>query len=466
MPKSLATAVSVDRHGIVIEGRRTMVLCASLFYFRIPEDRWEHRMQLIRAAGYTCIDVYFPWNFHELARDEWDLATGMRDVDRFLSLAKANDLYVMARPGPYICSEWDGGGLPAYLFGDGIDIRQNDPAYLERVEEWYRRIMPVIASHQVTAGGSVVLVQIENELDFFACRDVPGYMGALADSARRHGITVPLIACAGQRDMNGAWGSVGGVVPTLNLYLDSAMDGLEEGVTRYARILAELDTPLMVTEMGRDSLLMRRLVASGAKLLGPYNQVAGFDFGFTNSVNNWGDPVAFQTSYYDFLSLVTPYGEVRPFVADDRVLAGLFASLGELLAGSFPAEPGSGMELRGPSGEVSEPPVLDLAAGAGRAIAVSNLTDDETAFTLAVGGGAHAVTLTGRSSAFVLSDADLTALGIPALVEIATAEPVYLDPGEHPVIVWQAPVEGVVRACSGDARVELVVAAEIGRAHV
>lgn len=461
MPNSLATAVSVDRHGIVIEGRRTMVLCASLFYFRIPESRWEHRMRLIREAGYNCIDVYFPWNFHESSRDVWDFTTGMRDVDRFLSLAAANDLYVMARPGPYICSEWDGGGLPAYLFGDGIDIRQNDREYLARVEEWYSRIMPVIAAHQVDAGGSVVLVQIENELDFFACRDVPGYMGALADSARRHGVTVPLIACAGQRDINGAWGSVDGVVPTLNLYFDSAMPGMEDGVTRYARILADLDAPLMVTEMGRDNLLMRRLVASGAKLLGPYNQVAGFDFGFTNSVNNWGDPVAFQTSYYDFLSLVTPYGELRPFVADDRVLAGLFASLGKLLAGSFPAEPGSGAELRGPSGEAGEPPVLDLAGGAGRAIAVSNLADEDATYTLSLGGEEYPVALPGRSSAFVFAETDLAPLGVPARVELATAEPVYADRGEHPVLVWQAPVAGVVRVSSGEARVELVV--EAGR---
>jgi beta-galactosidase len=442
---TLASSVTLDSRGISIDGRRTIVFCASLFYFRIPEGSWEDRMKKIRLAGYNCIDVYFPWNFHETAKDTWDLSSGMKDVDTFLTLAEKHGLYVMARPGPYICSEWDGGSLPAYLFAEGVAIRQNDPAYLERVEEWYDRILPIIVEHQIDKGGSVVLLQIENELDFFSCSDVPGYIGALARSARAHGITVPVFACAGQGDIYGAWGRVDDVVPTMNLYLDSKLPGLEQGISDYTRILAGFNTPLMITEMGRDNLIMRRFLASGAKLLGPYNQVAGFDFGFTQGVNNWGDPVSFQTSYYDFLSLITPYGEIRDFITDDRVLSGFMSSMGELLAGSVIAEGDeiTRYTLKTDSGTPESPPVLSLGGQKdATAVAVSNLSDAHQLFQLDGCGKSREIELSPLTSAFVLTNIDLSVWGIPARLDSSTAEPVYVRTDGDPVIVWQAPIRG------------------------
>jgi beta-galactosidase len=447
-------SVELDRNGITIAGRTEVLLCGSLFYFRIPEGSWEDRMEKIRFAGYNCIDVYFPWNFHEAERDTWDFSNGMRDIDRFLSLAQEHKLYVMARPGPYICSEWDGGGLPAYLFADGLDIRQNDAAYLARVDEWYRRVLPIIAAHQIDSGGSVILVQVENELDFFGCRDVPGYISALARSARSCGITVPLIACAGQNDLYGAWGEVADVVPSVNLYLPSDAPHVEEIVTTCNHVLGDYDAPLMVVEMGRDDLLMRRYLASGAELLGPYNQVSGFDFGFTTSVNNWGDPVSFQPSYYDFRSLVTPYGEIRPFVRDSRVLCGFIRSMGALLARATPrslTDGGGGYRVHDSEGASWTPPVLALSGqDHADAVAVSNLSETATRLRLTGPDVSASVPMPARTSAFALVNVDLAPLGIPVLVRLSTAEPVFVESNEAPVIVWQTPVSGVVELQAGD----------------
>ena len=80
-------------------------------------------MKLLKTAGYNTIDVYFPWNYHETAPGIWDFSEN-RDVYAFLELAKIHGLFVIARPGPYICSEWDGGGLPAWLAADGVSVRQ------------------------------------------------------------------------------------------------------------------------------------------------------------------------------------------------------------------------------------------------------------------------------------------------------------------------------------------------------
>ena len=111
------SSVALNGQGIVIDGRPQVVLCASLFYFRLPREQWRARLEQVRRSGYTCVDVYLPWNFHELAPGRWSF-DGRRDVAAFLDLAAETGLHVIARPGPYICSEWDGGALPAWL---GLD---------------------------------------------------------------------------------------------------------------------------------------------------------------------------------------------------------------------------------------------------------------------------------------------------------------------------------------------------------
>src|SRR5450759_681974 len=190
--------VALNRDGITIQGDKAILLCASLFYFRIPRAEWEDRIIKLKSAGYNCVDVYFPWNYHETTPEKWDFG-GEKDVSEFLSLLKLHGLYVIARPGPYICSEWDGGAIPAWILTDrSLNIRQYDRKYLDAVRRWYGKILPIIAAYQIDRGGTVVLMQLENELDFFDCKNPRAYMGALHDIAREMGITVPLFGCAGQ----------------------------------------------------------------------------------------------------------------------------------------------------------------------------------------------------------------------------------------------------------------------------
>jgi len=164
-----------------------ILLASSLFYFRIPRETWEARMKLLKTAGYNAIDVYFPWNYHETAPGEWNFS-GNRDVRAFLELAAAHDLQVIARPGPYICSEWDGGGMPAWLIADQVDVRQDNPEFLKRIGTWYEHILPILKSYQITNGGSIVCIQIENELDFFDCKSPVSYLEKLMKKARKLGI--------------------------------------------------------------------------------------------------------------------------------------------------------------------------------------------------------------------------------------------------------------------------------------
>ena len=230
VPTIVGSGVALDATGIRVDGEPRLLLSASLFYFRLPREEWRDRLAQVRASGYTCVDVYVPWNFHETAPGEWSFA-GRQDIAAFLDLAHAEGLYVIARPGPYICSEWDGGALPAWL---GLDpqlrVRQREPRFLAQVSRWFDRVLPLLAERQYPAGGPVIMVQLENELDFFDCADRPGYLAALRDQAIAHGITVPLIACAGQGDLAGATGNLAGLVPAGNFYPDDDSPDLEAEV--------------------------------------------------------------------------------------------------------------------------------------------------------------------------------------------------------------------------------------------
>ena len=334
-------AVAMNRNAILLSGKPEILLCSSLFYFRLPASCWEERMVQLRMCGYNCIDVYMPWNFHELRPGEWHFE-GEHDVDAFLTLARKHGLYVVARPGPYICSEWDGGALPAWLYDGSTPLRQNDPAYLARLDEWLKRILPIVAAHAYDRGGSVVAVQLENEMDFFACHDPEGYMAHLRDVARACGVTVPLTACAGQCDPQGAGGTTPQVHITFNAYCPDDYRYLEMQLAHMRGLASATDTPLMITETDRAHQQLRREMMMGARLISPYNQVGGTDMDMTNGISNWAwnaeKPLALMATDYDFMSMITADGRLREEAAEGRLMGSMLASLGTHLAAAQPCD--------------------------------------------------------------------------------------------------------------------------------
>ncbi|WP_454857907.1 beta-galactosidase [Promicromonospora soli] len=427
MTETTATAVALSPSGLVLDGGEQVRLCASLFYFRIPRESWAARLEAVRASGYDLIDVYVPWNFHETAPGRWDFE-GRRDVAAFLDLAHAAGLRVIARPGPYICSEWDGGALPAWLtLEEGLRIRQAEPRYLAHVETWFDQVLPLIAARELGRGGAVVAVQLENELDFFDCADRAGYVGRLRDLALRHGIGVPLIACAGQGDLTGATGDVDDVVPAFNFYPDDRSRFVEPEVRRYADLVAGRGEPLLVTETNRLHVTLRRLVVSGAKVVAPYLQASGFDFGYTPSVGNWGDPGGFMSHDYDFGGYLDPVGAPRPEMADARVLARLVRTLGPALARATTA-PADGAYRTDVTTSAS--PSRLLLDGGGELLGVPNLTDDAGTATLPAwfGGPEVTVPLPAASCLLVLRDLPLGPFGLPGTLRLASADLVGAGP--------------------------------------
>ncbi|WP_202869976.1 beta-galactosidase [Kribbella caucasensis] len=418
----MSTGVELDALGLRIDGRPQLVLCASLFYFRLPREQWQARLEQVRASGYTCVDVYLPWNFHETAPGQWSF-DGRRDVAAFLDLAHEAGLYVIARPGPYICSEWDGGALPAWL---GLDpelrVRQNEPRFLAHVAAWFDQVLPMLVSRQYGAGGAVIMVQLENELDFFDCEDRTGYLTALRDQVVDHGITVPLIACAGQGDIAGATGDVPGVVPACNFYPNDDSPHIEAEVRRYARLLADRGLPLLITETNRRHRTLRRLLASGASLIAPYLQSSGWNFGYTPSSGNWGRPGNFMSHGYDFGGYVSSTGAERPEYAEAQVLARVVDALGSRLALATSSVPRVEVVSAFPTS--SSPSALDLYGG-GQLVAVPNL--GETAGRAVVGGVSVAVAA--DSCPLMLVDLPLRDWGFDTTLTLASADLIDAEDG-------------------------------------
>ncbi|MDN3238389.1 beta-galactosidase [Glycomyces tritici] len=417
--------VRLGRSGLVLDDREETLLCASLFYFRLPREVWEARLAQVRATGYRAVDVYLPWNFHETAPGVWDFE-GRRDVGAFLDLAHEAGLAVIARPGPYICSEWDGGALPAWLaLEDGLRLRQAEPRFLAQVQGWFDRALPLLAERQWGRGGSVVAVQLENELDFFDTHDRHAYLTALRDMATGHGIDVPLIACAGQGELIGATGGVEGVAPAFNFYPDDRSPFVEAEVRRYADLVGAKGLPLLVTETNRAHTTLRRLMASGATLLAPYLQASGYDFGYTPSVGNWGDPGGFMTHDYDFGGFLSPVGEARPETADARSLAALARTLGPALArATTTAAQGIRVDVA-----TSDSPSQLILDGGGTLTGVPNLSEEAGLARVPTGLGELPIALAPLSCALVLQDLPLAGFGLPGVLRFANADLVGAD--EH-----------------------------------
>jgi beta-galactosidase len=419
---------------LLIDGVPTIVLCASLFPFRIPREQWAERLQSVKNLGYNAIDVYVPWNFHEVAPGEFSFEDG-RDVDHFLTLAARTCLLVLARPGPYICSEYDGGALPAWLGTiDGLRIRQNEPLYLAHVKRWFDQILPILSAHQVHNGGAVALVQIENELDFFACDDPHGYMTALKAMTAEHDITVPVIACAGQGDLQRATGDAAGVIPAANLYPDDDSPYIEDATAYYEQYLRDRGHPLLVTETNRLHRTLKRMLASGATLLGPYLQSSSWNFDYTASTGNWGNPLGFMTSDYDFGGAIAPNGADRADADQGRLLCRLVHALGPRLGAAIP---GKAIELTlepGADALTATPRTLFLAGG-GTLTSLTNLSSVAVAGTIETDGDPLPVRLQPESCLLLIADLPLESIGIAGILSAANAELVSLRTDDESAVL-------------------------------
>lgn len=186
-----AHTVSYDRYSLMVDGRRILLDSAEFHYWRLPSPSlWLDVLEKIKADGFNAVSVYFDWAYHSPKPGSYDFS-GVRNVDELLRMTERVGLYVIARPGPYINAETTGGGFPGWLKNVPGRARSSAPGYLAAAEDWLHHVDKVIAPHQITRGGSVILYQVENE---YEVNTDAAYMQDLENTARADGIDVPLTA--------------------------------------------------------------------------------------------------------------------------------------------------------------------------------------------------------------------------------------------------------------------------------
>ncbi len=179
-----------------MDGEEFHIYSGAMHYFRIPAEYWEDRLLKLKAAGLNTVETYVPWNFHEPRKGEFCF-DGMLDIERFVKTAQDMGLYVIVRPGPYICAEWDLGGLPAWLLKDkNIRLRCWDKKYIKAVEDFFKVLIPKLLPFQESNGGKLIAMQVENEYGSFG-RDKK-YLYWLREYMKELGVNCQLFTSDGE----------------------------------------------------------------------------------------------------------------------------------------------------------------------------------------------------------------------------------------------------------------------------
>ena len=184
---------SIGDKDFLLDGKRFQIRCGEIHAARVPREYWRHRLQMCKAMGMNTVCAYLFWNYHERTPGEFTWS-GQADVAEFCRLAQEEGLWVILRPGPYACAEWDGGGLPWWLLKhEDIALRSRDERFIEAARRYLNEVGRVLGPLQITQGGPILMVQAENEYGFYG-NDV-GYMGLIRDALLKAGFEVPLFAC-------------------------------------------------------------------------------------------------------------------------------------------------------------------------------------------------------------------------------------------------------------------------------
>lgn len=183
------------REKFYLDGEPFTILSGSIHYFRVHPTDWHHSLYNLKAMGFNTVETYVPWNLHEPKPGEFNFQ-GMCDLAAFLDEAAELGLWAIVRPSPFICAEWEWGGFPAWLLEDrSMRPRSRDPKFLARVASYYDALMPILVERQITRGGNIIMMQVENEYGSY-CED-KDYLRAIRDLMLERGVDVPLCTSDG-----------------------------------------------------------------------------------------------------------------------------------------------------------------------------------------------------------------------------------------------------------------------------
>ncbi|CAL1517570.1 beta-galactosidase family protein [Chitinophaga sp. MM2321] len=207
---------ALSKTAFLLDGKPFQMISGEMHPARIPHEYWRHRIQMAKAMGCNTIAAYVFWNYQEPEKGQFDFTTGNHNIAAFIKIAQEEGMWVILRPGPYVCAEWEFGGLPPYLLQTpDIKVRCMDPRYMEAVTRYIEHLAAEVKPLLVTNGGPVIMTQIENEYGSYG--NDKNYLYALKDLWLKNGINVPFYTADGPT----AYMLEAGSVPGAAIGLDS-----------------------------------------------------------------------------------------------------------------------------------------------------------------------------------------------------------------------------------------------------
>lgn len=298
------------------DGEPVKIISGAVHYFRNMPDTWRDIFRKMRALGCNTVETYCVWNMHEPKMGEFDFS-GRLDISRFIETAEEEGLMVIVRPGPYICAEWEFGGLPWWLqCCDGMEIRCSNRVYIKYFERYLKKLFEKVRPHLCTNGGQVIMLQCENEYGYYG--DDKEYLNHLYEFYKGCGIDVPLFTSDGTGKGNLLDGTIPGCLSTLNFG-----SRVNENFAAHDELFP--DSPKMCMEMwngwfdawgdekhhttsAKDyAAVVDDMLKKGS--LNMYMFIGGTNFGFTSGANHY-EKFAPDVTSYDYDALLTECGDV------------------------------------------------------------------------------------------------------------------------------------------------------------
>ncbi len=322
----------------MLDGNPFQIISGELHPSRIPADYWRHRIQMAKAMGCNTISVYIMWNYHEQEEGVFDFETGNRNLAQFFNLVQEEGLWLIVRPGPYVCAEWELGGIPPYLLRiPDIKLRCMDPRYMAAAERYIAKLAEVVKPFQVTSGGPLLMLQIENEYGSFG--NDRNYLARLKEVWTANGIDVPFFTGDGPT----TYMLEAGTLPGCAVGLDSGSRPehfeLAAKMNPGVPVFSSETYPGWLTHWGEEwarpdttSLLKEvKFLMDNKKSFNFYVIHGGTNFGYTAGANSGGKGYEPDVTSYDYDAPIDEQGRPRAKYFALRNLIGSYLPKGKKL---------------------------------------------------------------------------------------------------------------------------------------
>jgi beta-galactosidase len=337
---------TLGKQDFLLDGKPFQIISGEMHPARIPAEYWKQRIQMAKAMGCNTIAAYVFWNYHETEPGQFDFQTENHNIAKFIRMVQEEGMWLILRPGPYVCAEWDFGGLPAYLLAiPDIKVRCMDPRYILAVDRYIQTLAKEVKDLQVSKGGPVLMVQIENEYGSYGNDRI--YTIHLKEMWQKSGIEVPFYTADGATPYMLEAGSVPGAAIGLdpgtsekdfeqakkvNPEVPSFCSELYPGwLTHWGEKWQRPDTASLIKEV--------RWLMDHKKSFNFYVIHGGTNFGYWAGANAFS-PTQYQpdVTSYDYDAPVNEAGQATPkYFALQKLLAGYLPAGKKLPA--LPASP-------------------------------------------------------------------------------------------------------------------------------